>query len=105
MSRHHISEPRALIQNVVPRHREAPILRPVFQEQIRYHPGPILKLSDMRRWILSIRPYYVSSQKRWRSEDHLIRVKSKGISAVVIECDYIHAFSSIRIGRIDLRHR
>src|SRR6266850_1678402 len=105
MGRNYVAERRALIRHVIPRERKSPILWSVSQKQIRHHPGPVLKLTYVRRWILPIRTNHVTAQELRRREYYVVRVKTNGALALVIDGDHIDSIFSLRIIGNDLSRR
>src|ERR1041385_1919740 len=88
---HDIPERWALVKNVVPRKRKIarPALRPIFQRQVRDHPRAKMKLRNVPRRIVAIRPHDVARDKLRRGKDHVLRMKTTRLSAIVIERDDI----------------
>src|SRR5689334_7167970 len=85
MRRNDVTKRRALVKNVVPRERKITSrgrLRPVFQREVRHHPGAKMKLGDVRGRIVSIRPHDIASHELWRREDHALRVKATRSSSL-----------------------
>src|SRR5438093_9886498 len=97
MGRNYIPEPRTLIRHVIPRERKSSIFWSVSQKQIRHHPGAVLKLTCVRRWTLPIRTNHVIAQEVRRREDYVVRVKTHGALALVIDGDHIDAILAVRI--------
>src|ERR1041384_6646136 len=62
MRGYHITERRALIKHVVPREREVALrtrARSILEREVRHHPRAEMKLGNVRRRIVAIRPHDV----------------------------------------------
>ena len=75
----------------------------ILQRQIRHHPRAKLKLSDVRRRVLSIRPDHVARHEVWRREDHSLRVETTWMFPFSIESDDIDAIRIVSEGATKLR--
>src|SRR6185369_1877282 len=91
--RHHIAERRTLVKNIVPSEWKIAWragLRPISQRQIRDHPRAKLKLRDVRRRVLAIRPHHLPRHELRRREDHALRMKPARLTSIVIDRDDVN---------------
>jgi len=50
-----------------------------------------MKLGNVWRWVVAIRPYDIARDELWRREDHTIRMKAARCMPVAINRNYIDA--------------
>src|SRR5262245_8155955 len=93
MRRDDITERRALVKNVIPGEWKITLRtrpRTILQRQISDHPRAKMKLSNVRRRIVAIRPHDVARHKLRRRKDHARRVESARILSFLIERDDVN---------------
>src|SRR4030095_3294449 len=97
MGCNNVTQAGTFVRHIVPRKGKPAIFWSVAQEQIRYHPCAILKLTNVCRRILTIGTYQVAGQEVRRGEHHAVRVKTNDALALAVDGDDIDAIVSVRI--------